>query len=536
MTEAPKPLARGDLAQTPLAHVFLSLLERSLTGTLALWPATERPGQDRILFERGVPLDARLLEPASNLERGLLPLFQRDRGAYAFYADDLVGETKYRGEVDPYVLLAASLRGGARQDVLDSVLGRFGDRPVRVAASTALARFALIPKERAVLDVLRAEPQSIRALAETTGEPKVAQRLLYLLAITKQLEPFSGEPARRLVEPARPEPEPTRTPSAASSSASSDAFEERPVASRQSPASPAATPSSQATPARRPGEPEPPPEPPAGLSSEHLARWKEIVAQAEKVDGQTFFEMLGVPQSVSPDEARTAYFGLVKKWHPDRLVPELLPLKPTAERIFRHLTEAHETLADVDKRGPYLKSVQGGGGTPRAERELQAVLEAAMQFQKIDVLLRRRDFATALRLLDEILLLAPDEADYHAARGQVLFRQHGTHDAKVVDSALRAVEAALSRDERCERALVTKAEILQRTGKENESFEVWRRIYELYPKNVDAQRMKRLADMRGISKSPPARSSKAPPGRSSKAPPKPDDGGLFSKLFSSKKK
>lgn len=575
MTEAPKPLAQGDLAQTPLAHVLLSLLERGLDGTLAIWPETERAGQDRVLFAQGVPVDARLLEPAATLERGLLPLFHRVRGPYAFYGSDLVGQTKLRETVDPYHLLAAALRGGVRQDVVDAVLARYGDRPVRVNASTALGRFELVPKERAVLDVLRAQPQSVRALADTTGEPKVVARLLYLLAITQQLEIFSGEVGRKsLVEGVTAA---TQTGShgavTASSSATSaataarkpDTFEESffvppsaeaTTAKPSTPSAPSSAthasaasssssssassgtrgPSSGST--RRPGEPEPPPAMPAGLAAEHAARWREIVAYSEKIDGQTFFEMLGVSQIVSPDEARTAYFALVKKWHPDRLVPELLPLKPTAERIFRHLTEAHETLVDVDKRGPYLKAVQGGGGTPKAERELQAVLEAAMQFQKIDVLVRKRDFGTALRLLDEILLLAPEEADYHAARGQVIFKQHGTQDPRQVEAALRALDAALMRDDRCERALVTKAEILQRTGKENESFAIWKRVHELYPKNVEAQRMKRIADMRGHSSKPskpPPGGSKAPPPRSSKSPP-PKDDGLLSKLFGSKKK
>ncbi|MCA9611162.1 MAG: hypothetical protein KC586_00250, partial [Myxococcales bacterium] len=116
--------------------------------------------------------------------------------------------------------------------------------------------------------------------------------------------------------------------------------------------------------------------------------------------------------------------------------------------------------------------------------------------------------------------------------GQVLFKMHGTQDAKQVDAALRAVEAALTRDDRCERALVTKAEILQRTGKENESFAIWARVYELYPKNVDAQRMKRLADMRGVQSAKPSK----PPGRPSNRPPAKEEGGLFSKLFGSKKK
>ncbi|MEZ4249769.1 MAG: hypothetical protein R3B99_16185 [Polyangiales bacterium] len=93
-----------------------------------------------------MPVDALTLEPAATLERGLLPLFQRERGPYAFYGSDLVGETKLRSAVDPYHLLAASLRGGFRTDVVEAVIARYGDRPVRVNASTALARFEAHPE------------------------------------------------------------------------------------------------------------------------------------------------------------------------------------------------------------------------------------------------------------------------------------------------------------------------------------------------------------------------------------------------------
>ncbi|MCA9612723.1 MAG: hypothetical protein KC586_08180, partial [Myxococcales bacterium] len=335
MTDAPKPLAQGDLAQTPLAHVLLSLLDRGLDGTLAIWPEG-RSGQDRVLFEQGVPVDARLLEPAATLERGLLPLFQRERGPYAFYGSDLVGETKLRGAVDPYHLLAASLRGGFRSDVVDAVIARYGDRPVRVNASTALARFELIPKERAVLDVLRAEPQSVRALADTTGEPKIVSRLLYLLAITQQLELFTGEVGRKsLVETAiaspagSPAPSAKPSPQPTPSAKPKDEFEEtffvppsgstpasQPSASPRATSgaaprpstSPQTTPSSPSRPStpepstRRPGDPEPAPPMPTGLAAEHEKRWREIVSYSETIDTQNFFEMLGVSQTASPDE------------------------------------------------------------------------------------------------------------------------------------------------------------------------------------------------------------------------------------------
>ncbi|MEZ4249768.1 MAG: hypothetical protein R3B99_16180 [Polyangiales bacterium] len=44
---------------------------------------------------------------------------------------------------------------------------------------------------------------------------------------------------------------------------------------------------------------------PTGLAAEHEKRWREIVSYAETIDTQNFFEMLGVSQTASPDEART---------------------------------------------------------------------------------------------------------------------------------------------------------------------------------------------------------------------------------------
>src|SRR5687767_3190198 len=114
--QLPEPLAEGDLRKTPFAHVLLYAQKHELTGTLVIWQATgeERPKQDRIRFERGVPVAGRLIEQASRLDRGLLPIFARASGPYAFYPGvDLVGsgDAVRSDPVQVLPLLAASLRG-----------------------------------------------------------------------------------------------------------------------------------------------------------------------------------------------------------------------------------------------------------------------------------------------------------------------------------------------------------------------------------------------------------------------------------------
>ncbi len=539
---APQAIAQGSLQKTPLAHVLLSVEAKALTGTLVVWRDDGGAGQDRVRIESGHPVAARLLEPAQTLERGLLPLFSRT-SAYAFYEADLVGEVGLRGEVDAWALILASLRGGARKDAMEAVLTAHGEARLRLRSGISLARFGLIGKERAFLDVLRAEPARVDDLVRQAADPRVPRRMLYLLTITQCLETFEGEFSRTsITEVARGVGERF---SEVTREMASEARRRKirrtgedfdlpglpsdmppPPSSASVPASAsaprAATPTPVASGTRADG-PELPPPPPAGLSDDDRTRWEEVSAFCARMDDQNYFEMLGIQQSASQSAVQDAYFKLIKKYHPDRLGPDVQALRPFADRIFQHLTEANETLSDEESRGAYLKTVQGGGGTPKAERAMNAVLSAAMEFQKVEVLVRRKDYEGALRILSPILLEQPDEPDYHAMKGLILFRLYGTEKKGQVDAALACLDEALKLYPKSERALLTKAQILQRTGKAEEAVALFRAVIEVNPKNVDAQRQVRLADMR---------SGDGPAKKKSKS--KSEDG-LFSKFFGKKK-
>ena len=105
------------------------------------------------------------------------------------------------------MLIAAALRGGARREIVNGVLARFGESRLRVKRGVDLNRFGFIPKERAFLDMLRAEPQTVHYLIDHSGNEKVARRTLYLLTITQSLEVFEGSlrpPTGRHSVPAHP--------------------------------------------------------------------------------------------------------------------------------------------------------------------------------------------------------------------------------------------------------------------------------------------------------------------------------------------
>ena len=366
--------------------------------------------------------------------------------------------------------------------------------------------------------------------------PQLGRRLLYLLAVTKMLEPFEGAVPAASRRPATstppagarasfPGPQPSASAAQPSAPAEPDPFEFV-APDAPAPAAPApARPRTSLPPSSRSAfELERAPPPPSALSPEHAALWREVAARAEAIDTQTYFEMLAIPRDAGSEAVRKAYFAQVKRWHPDRVPAELAPLKPFVDRIFQHLTEAHDTLCDEKKRGNYMRVMSDGGGTPESERKLAAIVQAAMDQQKAEVLLRRRDVDGAIALLEGAIELSPDDGDAHALYAWALFSSPTPRDP---GQMMRAIERALALNEKSDRAHYYRGMILRRLGRDAEAITALERAAELNPKNVDAVREVRIARMRGTST---ATTPAAKSGTSARP-----EGGLLSKLFGSKK-
>jgi Flp pilus assembly protein TadD len=95
----------------------------------------------------------------------------------------------------------------------------------------------------------------------------------------------------------------------------------------------------------------------------------------------------------------------------------------------------------------------------------------------------------------------PEESDYHAFLGWLLHLMTAGENAPF-DEILRCLDRALATHPRNERAHYYKGVVLKRLNRQDEATRHFRAAAEINPRNLEATREVRLAEMRKDSKPP----------------------------------
>jgi curved DNA-binding protein CbpA len=573
------PTARGSLAATPFAHLLIYALDHRLKGTIVF----EEPNHAKhaIHFVDGAPAQARTQGSVALLgelvvERGRLAASELDaavaeaRASGSRLGDALVLrgvlaaselETLLREQVlrrlEAFVSLPAEtaygfyentnflehaggplaapfalggiwrvIRRGVEGSRVRDMLARHGDAPLRFHADAPLARFEFSQREQAVVDVLRAKPQSLAELiGRGLSDPGLVELLVYALSALRHFDTGSGAKpvgserasgsmrAAQAPRVASPAPQPAMPVTAAG----------EPVAraGTPSPASPAST-------ARAPSAA--PPSPP-GRPTDAL---RQEITERLASTNQSYYEVLGVAADAPSEAIASAFFQLAKRFHPDRLGSGFEDVQEQATRLFARMTEAHQVLSDPTRRKDYDELVKQGEGSADDQEEVLRVVRAATSFQKAQVHLKRNNLKDAETEARAALADDPEQAD-HVALVAWLDASKPNPDLeavlKVLDDCVRMEELNL-------RVRWYRGQILKRLGHERRALEDFRYIVERDARNVDAQRELRLHELRrGATKSSgsksiaPGASDPSRSRRTSGNPPPPEKPGFFGKLF-----
>jgi curved DNA-binding protein CbpA len=537
---APQAKLTGSLAQTPVPELLVYALDHNLNGTLVI----EEPSgaKSAVLLEAGAPSKAKTAEPVVTLAQVLVEQGVIDEVAARAALTKMGEQNKLFGEIllaekkIPYGRLQEALREqvvqkviwlfarspecvfgyyegsdflanwggvptrvkplplmwrGLRQYVdearVDALMARLGNTPLKLYFDAPVGRFKLDPHERGVVDMLRAKPMALGVLLGCgLGDPKRVRRVVYGLALTRQLDLGSGKPPIGIEE----------APSAVGLSGLQPLETRPPKAPSDGPAAPGAGGARQTS-------------PPTTLpdSVAVRARKQEIRERADR-QGESYYEVLGVAHTAPTSEIQTAFFQLAKTWHPDRLGAEFAEVRAEATRSFARMSEAHQVLGDEDQRRQYDELVQKGGGSADEQEQVAQVIRAATAFQRAEVHLKKRNLDAAEQEAKAAVDGDPGQADYQALYAWVQAQR--PHDDYT--QLIQRLSEALKAEPENRKALWYRGQLFKRAGDPKRAVRDFRSLLELDPRHLEAQREVRLYEMR-------------------KSAPKGEKGGILGKWF-----
>jgi len=221
----------------------------------------------------------------------------------------------------------------------------------------------------------------------------------------------------------------------------------------------------------------------------------ELAQMAARLRGKSYFEVLGVPESVSDDGVRRAYVELAKRTHPDRYSNASDAVRRLSEEIFGLVSKAHETLSESRRRTEYLLERRRGERAAAELEEGQRAVQAELQFQQGEVKLKRRDFPGAVECFQWAVKLYPEEGEYHAHLGWARYLAE-PNDRAVLKDALENVKKGAKLAPDREKPYLYLGRLYQAAGRADIAEKMFARCVQIKSDCVEALRELRLMHMR----------------------------------------
>ena len=485
----PAPLAQGTLDKRPVSHLLAYVYERRLSGSLVFGDPDASVGA--IVVREGAPIKADV-PGAFDAYLSLADLPGPTAFAYfdSFDALEGVGEVP----LHPLTAIARVLRRRPPVELMRSMFERVGTRELSVAADAVKDALGLGVLQVEALAAMCQGPFTLDALRANRVLAGEADTVAYAVLITKVAQVLAPSTQKPSLPPPRDSSAdlgaPPSTPSSSADVASAPVGRMR--LSRT--AIPKLTEERAVISTRDDRASMTPPGFPAVLSPALEERRREITERAAKIDRENYFEMLGLPQTAGGEEAQNAYLVLAKRWHPDRLPPELAAVREACARVFARLSEAASTLRDDEQRKRYELLLKEGGATPEDQEKIASVLEAATAFQKAEVMMKRGDIAKAHEFA-ALAVRLDSQPDYIAIHTWLEAMKPENQSPEQVRSLIDVLTKCVTESVRCERAFFYRGTLRKRIGDPG-AMDDFRIAFELNPRNLDAQREVRVHTMR----------------------------------------
>jgi tetratricopeptide (TPR) repeat protein len=152
---------------------------------------------------------------------------------------------------------------------------------------------------------------------------------------------------------------------------------------------------------------------------------EEIRALLELAGKSTYYELLGVTATSTPEHVKESFHRMARKFHPDRHMghSEWLDL---LQDLMGRLTIAYKTLVDEQKRAAYDKQIAAAGAFVLGQEKTESEATVDDCLTRAKQAIRACNFAGSILWLRKCVEIAPNVAKHHAmlARSLAAFPQY----------------------------------------------------------------------------------------------------------------
>lgn len=215
----------------------------------------------------------------------------------------------------------------------------------------------------------------------------------------------------------------------------------------------------------------------------------EIVSKKES----TFFDIMGVNETVPPARVKKIYFKMARIFHPDAK-PDLYKgeLREKVEDLFTKISEAYNTLTEPELRRAYLDRLKAKVTEEDMEKANRAI-QAEMELQKAMIAMRRGAFKEARASLETAVDLVPDEPEFKIHLGYCVFKTEGVGSAS---KAARMIEEALKQRDKVAEGWYYLGVLNRVMGNLGDAKGCFEKTLELDKYHQEAQRELRVIEMK----------------------------------------
>jgi tetratricopeptide (TPR) repeat protein len=226
--------------------------------------------------------------------------------------------------------------------------------------------------------------------------------------------------------------------------------------------------------------------PPQADDSDDTKKFEEeIRALLELAGKSTYYELLRVTATSTPEQVKENFHRMARKFHPDRHMghSEWLDL---LQDLMGRLTIAYKTLFDEQKRAAYDKQIAAAGAFVLGQEKTESEATVDECLTRAKQALRARNFAGSILWLRKCVEIAPNVAKHHAmlARSLAAFPQYR-------QDAVRHFSLAIELDQWNTSTYFQFGELYEAMGLPWRSVPLYRRVLEIDPEHTKA--IERLA-------------------------------------------